>query len=93
MMSLVARILRRAAELLDRVDFTPSALRADLAGGRVSARRVSSAAEMIDHAADLFSDFAGIVHDNERRWRVFRARVEQLVANLDSSSSTERWQK
>ena len=37
-------------------------------------RRLSSAAEMIDHVADLLSDFAGIVHDNERRWRVFRAR-------------------
>jgi hypothetical protein len=37
---------------------------------------------MIDHAADLFSDFAGLVHDNERRWRVFRARVEQVVAGI-----------
>jgi hypothetical protein len=38
---------------------------------------------MIDHAADLFSEFAGIVHDNERRWRVFRSRVEQIVATMD----------
>jgi hypothetical protein len=40
-----------------------------------------SAAELLDHAADLFSDSAGLVHDNERRWRVFRARVEQLLAD------------
>lgn len=37
---------------------------------------------MIDHAADLFSEFAGIVHDNERRWRVFRARVHEYAATL-----------
>ena len=34
------------------------------------------------NAADLLSDFAGLVHDNERRWRVFRTRVEQIVAAL-----------
>jgi hypothetical protein len=86
MLSLTARILHRAADLLDRVDFSPAALRADLAAGAVSAQRLSSAAEMIDHAADLLSDFAGLVHDNERRWRVVRSRVEELVAD----ASTER---
>jgi len=81
-MSLAARILTRAAELLDRVDFTPAAIRADLHAERLCARRLSSAAEMIDHAADLFSEFASLVHDNERRWRVFRARVEEIAATL-----------
>ena len=83
MMSLAARILHRAADLLDRVDFDPAAVRADLADHRASARRLYSAAEMIDHVADLFSDFAGIVHDNERRWRVFRARVQEYAATLE----------
>ena len=82
MMSLTGRILLRAADLLDRVDFDPAALRADLADRRVSGGRLYSAAEMIDHAADLLSEFAGLVHDNERRWRVFRSRVEQVVAAL-----------
>jgi hypothetical protein len=83
MMSLAARILERAADLLDRVDFTPAAVRADIADHHASARRLYSAAEMIDHAADLFSEFAGIVHDNERRWRVFRARVQEYAATLE----------
>ena len=83
MMSLAARILQRAADLLDRIDFTPAAVRADLVDGQASARRLYSAAEMIDHAADLFSEFAGIVHDNERRWRVFRARVQDYAATLE----------
>lgn len=90
MMSLAGRILTRAAELLDRVDFSPAALRADLAGQRVSARRVSAAAGMIDHAADLFSDFAGTVHDNERRWRVFCARIEQVAAASPAEVATAR---
>ena len=42
---------------------------------------------MIDHAADLLSDFAGIVHDNERRWRVFRSRVEHIVAALPATET------
>lgn len=83
MMTLAGRVLGRAAQLLDQIDFGPSAIRADLAGERVSARRLYSAAEMIDHAADLFSEFAGIVHDNERRWRVFRNRVQEIVETSD----------
>jgi hypothetical protein len=86
MMSLAARILERAADLLDRVNFTPAAVRADIADQHASARRLYSAAEMIDHAADLFSEFAGIVHDNERRWRVFRARVQEYATTLDHES-------
>ena len=82
MMTLIGRILLRAADLLDRVDFTPAALRADLAGDQVSVGRLYSVAEMLDHAADLLSDYAGLVHDNERRWRVFRDRVAQVAATL-----------
>jgi hypothetical protein len=80
--ALAGRVLARAADLLDHVDFTPNSLRIDLAHGRISAARVRSAAEMIDHASDLLCDFASLVHDNERRWRVFRDRVEEVVAGL-----------
>jgi hypothetical protein len=79
MNELTSRVLRRAADMLDRVDFTPAALRADLAGRRVSASLLYSAAEMISHAADLCSDSAGLVHDNERRWRTFRAEVRRVI--------------
>jgi hypothetical protein len=77
--TLVGQILTRAADLLDHVDFTPASLRADLAGAHVATGHVHSAAEMIGHAADLLSDFAGLVHDNERRWRVFHSRVQDAV--------------
>lgn len=86
MMSLAARILRRAADVLDLVDFAPAALRADLTHHHASARRLYSAAEMIDHVADLFSEFAGLVHDNERRWRVFHDRVQDVAATLEQQS-------
>ena len=39
MMSLTARNLTRAAELLERVDFTPATLRAHLNAERLCARR------------------------------------------------------
>ena len=77
--TLVARLLRRAADILDHIDFTPAALRADLAGPRRAAGLLHAAAELINRAADLCSDSAGLVNDNERRWRVFRQRVSEII--------------
>ena len=76
---LIARILDRAADLLDHVDFTPAALRTDLAGSRRTPGLVHAAAEMINRAADLCSESAALVNDNERRWRLFRERVAEIV--------------
>jgi citrate lyase beta subunit len=78
MSSLAGRALQRAADVLDAIDFTPAALRDDLDGPRRSPRLLHSAVELIDHAADLLSDSAGLVHDNERRWRTFHQRVIEL---------------
>jgi hypothetical protein len=79
MSTLTGRILNRAAEVLDRIDFSPAALRTDLASAGVAPRRLYSAAELIGRAADLLSDSAGLVNDNERRWRTFRARVAHVL--------------
>ncbi|MFJ5834107.1 hypothetical protein [Streptomyces sp. NPDC093089] len=76
--ALIARLLRRALDLLARVDFAPVALRADLRGGRTAPAYLYSASELLDRAADLMAESATLVHDNERRWRVFRARVREL---------------
>lgn len=78
--SLVAQLLRRAGKLLEQVDFSPSALREDLSGSRTATAYLFSASELIDHAADLIADSAKLVHDNERRWRVFHDRVVALTA-------------
>ena len=80
MSALAGRILHRAADLLDRIDFTPAALRRDLESARVAPRLLYSVAELIAHAADLLSDSAGLVHDNEPRWRRFRAAVQAVVS-------------
>jgi hypothetical protein len=82
MQSVIAALLLRAAEMLDHVDLAPAALRADLSADRVSPSRVRSAAEVIARAADLCCQSAELVHDNERRWRVFRARTEQVLSDL-----------
>jgi hypothetical protein len=39
-----------------------------------------STAELVSHAADLLSDSAGLLHDNEPRWRRINRRVEALAA-------------
>lgn len=75
---LIARLSRRALALLEAVDFSPAALRADLKGDRRSASYLFSASEMLDRAADLSADSAVLVHENERRWRLFHERVERL---------------
>ncbi len=78
--TLAGRILLRAAEMLDGIDFAPASVRADLAAERVIPARLYSIAEMIGHAADLSSDAAGAEHDSERRWRTFRTRVHDVAA-------------
>ena len=88
MSALAGRVLVRAADMLEQVDFSPAPLRADLAASALRPRLLYSAAELIDHAADLLSDSAGLVHDNGRRWRVF-AEVGELVGNESADGSPD----
>lgn len=76
--TLTALLLRRALDFLDKVDFAPEPIRADLAGSRFFADYLYSAAELVDRAADIAAESAALIHDNERRWRVFSRKVEQL---------------
>ena len=76
---LVAHQLSRARLILERIDFSPAALRADLAEARTAPAYMFSASELLDQAADLLTESAVLVHGNERRWRVFRRRVEQIT--------------
>jgi hypothetical protein len=77
---LIARLIRRALEVIARVDFSPAALREDLVRGRGAADYLYSASELLDRAADLAVASASLVHDNERRWRKFSQRVRELVS-------------
>jgi hypothetical protein len=72
---LIGRLLGRAADLLDGLDFTPAALREDL---RTPTRYLFSVSELVDRAVDLTTQGAALVHANERRWRVFRERAEAV---------------
>ncbi|MGY1669198.1 hypothetical protein [Geodermatophilus sp. SYSU D00710] len=80
--TLIGTLLARAADMLERIELTPAAVRADLAGPRVAPRRLYAAAEVVSRAADLCCESAELVHDNERRWRVTRERTEQLVRTM-----------
>jgi hypothetical protein len=77
---LIARYLRRAVSIMERINFTPAGLRADLAGPRTAPGYLFSAAEMINHAADLSAASSVRTHEDERRWRIFHDRVGQVAA-------------
>ena len=76
---LVARYLRRAVMVMARIDFSPAALRKDLAGARSSVSYLYAAAELINQAADLSAASSVLIHEDERRWRRFHERVEQIT--------------
>jgi hypothetical protein len=77
---LVARYLRRAVSILEQVDFSPAALRKDLAGTRTAPAYLFSAAELINHAVDLSAASSVLTRENERRWRVFHQRIEEITS-------------
>ena len=89
MQSLISLLIGRALEILERVKFSPPAVRADLTGPRVFPSYLYSASELIDRAADVVSESATLVHDNERRWRVFRGRVEEASNEMPDQPGEE----
>jgi hypothetical protein len=78
---LIARCLRRAVAIMERVDFSPAGLREDLAGPRSAPSYLYSAAELINHAADLSAASSVLTHEDERRWRIFHQRIEQITSS------------
>jgi hypothetical protein len=79
LLRIVGRQLRRANAILERVDFSAAGIRADLAGPRHFPAYLFSASELIDQAADLAAESAMLVHQNERKWRVFIARLDEVA--------------
>jgi hypothetical protein len=76
--TLVAKLIQRALVILEETTFVPKNIREDLTTQKRYPQLLYSASELLDRAADLSSQFAILVHDNERRWRVFREKVEEL---------------
>ena len=83
MNALAGRYLRRSLDLLGQVDFSPTALREDLAGPRRNPAYLYTASELLDVAADLYAHSSTLVHENERRWRLFGERVRALRTRLE----------
>jgi len=75
---LIAKLLERSLLILDQIDFNPKAIRDDISTRKMYPDLLYSASELLDRAADLSSEFAMLIHDNERRWRVFHQRVERI---------------
>ena len=86
--SLISMVLKRALEIVEQVNFAPAAIRADLAGPRVFPEYLYAASELVNRAADMASESASLTHDNERRWRVFHQRVQQVLADFLNRAGT-----
>ena len=83
---LVAELIYRSIEIIESLEFTKDAVRKDLAGPKLYPEYIYSATELLDRAADLASQSAVLVHDNERRWRVFRKKLFQVSQRNNHSS-------
>ncbi len=77
--SMASRLIRRATDILDHVDFTPRSAKADERGRRYSPKYLSSASDLLDRAAKAADESAVLFHDNERRWLAFRQRVGEVA--------------
>lgn len=75
---LVAELIYRSIEILESIEFTKDKIREDLSGPKFYPEYIYSSAELLDRAADLASQSAVLVHDNERRWRVFRKKLFEV---------------
>jgi hypothetical protein len=78
---LIGSLIMKATEILEKIDLSLDSVREDLAGLRCYPDYLYSSAELLDRAADLASESAILVHDNERRWRVFRKKILELQKN------------
>jgi hypothetical protein len=76
---LVSNLIYRAIDLIKEVNFTQESVRNDLNSARSFPNYLYSASEILDRAADLASESAILVHDNERRWRIFRNKILETV--------------
>jgi len=96
--TLISKLCSRALDIISHIDFSPAAIRRDLRGLRSYPAYLYSAKELIDRAADLITETASLVHDNERRWRVFHQKAEMVIrrvpvktgANSNSKTETDK---
>jgi hypothetical protein len=77
--TLISRLIQRSLLILEQIDFNPDSIRADIEDKRRYSNLLFSSSELLDRAADLSSEFTILVHDNERRWRLFHNKVQKLI--------------
>ena len=70
----------RAVGVLDRVELTPAAISADVAGQRSYTLVVQLAAEMLERAAALAAQSALFVADFDKRWHLLRQQMSSATS-------------
>ena len=63
---LISQLSRRAVEILNKIDFSPDAVRENIDDLQTYVDYLYSASELLDRAADIASESAILVHDNEK---------------------------
>jgi hypothetical protein len=82
---MVSNLTKRALEIMNQVDFKPESIRKDLLGPRMYYKYLYSASELLDRAADIASESSVLVHDNERRWRIFREAIVKMSNEIEGN--------
>ena len=77
--TLTSKLIQRALLILEEIVFVPNSIREDIKKNKRYPALLYSVSELLDRAADLSSEFALLIHDNERRWRVFRQKVQSII--------------
>ena len=75
---LISQLSWCAVEILNKIDFSSDAVRENIDDLQTYVDYLYSASELLDRAADIASESAILVHDNEKRWRMFHNKVDEL---------------
>ncbi len=99
MNAMIAWLLRRAIRVLQSMDMSPGAIRADLLGARHHQAALKAAASILERAALLAVECAAYVEDFNHRWLDLRAQVAAATAlyplddaPLLGSAASATWQ-
>jgi hypothetical protein len=82
--NLVAKLLRRAVDILDAVEREP-APPGEVVVDSTTAERLAGAAQIVGHAADLLAESSVLRAENERRWSVVRRRLRELASTTGNT--------
>ena len=74
----VGEVLHKVADLLERINFSPEAIRSDLLGPRKILRLLMIGSRMVTGGANMARLSVDFVEGNNDRWKEFKEKAEEL---------------